>query len=140
MVEPITKKELELIEKRGGQIDTLARIIAVPALEKIARHFDEMKHEEMASYKAASEGKLAKMDQLIKVLEDKAIDLGSVVKIVSDIKAEHAGLIADFNAHKAHCDKEDDGPCAYRVTGQRDRRGFIDIEVGLLFTPVKDDG
>ncbi len=139
MPNPIGKKELELIEKRGGQIDTLAKVIAIPVLEKIARHFDEMKHEELASYKAASESKLAKMDELIKVLESKSIDLGPVVAIVAAIKAEHATLIADFNAHKEHCDKEDDEPCAYRVTGQRDRRGFIDIEVGLLFTPVPKD-
>lgn len=148
MPEPISKKELELIEKRGGQIDTLAKVIAVPALENIARHFDEMKHEEMASYKAASESKLAKMDELIKVIQEAASGSDAEVKAMlvrimtehSAVLREHATLTEQFNAHKEHCEKhEGDELCAYRLTGQRDRRGFIDIEFGITFTPVKHD-
>jgi hypothetical protein len=140
--EPISKKELELIEKRGGQITTLAKIISIPALEAITQLMLQVKIDQAEAYTEGQEQKMAKMDELIKALESKEMNLGPVVKIVSDIKAEHTQLIADFNAHKEHCrtheEEEEHEPCAYKMTGKRDRRGFIDLEYGLTFTPVKD--
>ena len=143
MPEPISKIEIAEIEARGGKVSLLARIISIPGLEKIAQHFHEMKHEQAESYKEASAKKLAKMDELIKVLETKPTDLMAIVAIVAGIKSDHTTLSAEFHEHKAHCDAEEDEheeePCAYKLTGKRDRRGFIDLEYGLTFTPVKSD-
>ena len=107
-----------------------------------------MKHEEMASYKDAQDSKLAKFDELIQVIKEAASGSDAEVKAMlvrimtehSEVLREHATLTEQFNAHKEHCEKhEGDELCAYRLTGQRDRRGFIDIEFGITFTPVKND-
>jgi hypothetical protein len=137
---PITKKEIERIEAAGGKVTLMAKIISMPVLEQIARHFHEMKHEQAKTYAAVHAAKLEKLDQLISAVKGGKHDMMPVMVELIKIQKEHVTLIADFNAHKEHCDQEDDEPCAYRVTGKRDRRGFIDLEVGLLFTPVKDDG
>ncbi len=145
MHEPISKKELELVEGRGGQVDILAKIISIPALEAITQLILQVKIDQAESYTDGQEEKLAKFDELIKAIESKSMDLGPVVRIVAEIQKEHTALIADFNAHKEHCKKHEEEEeheeerCAYKLTGKRDRRGFIDIEYGLTFTPVKDD-
>lgn len=142
MPEPISKLEIAEIEARGGKVSLMAKIISIPGLEQIARHFHDMKHEQAEAYKVASAAKLEKMDELIKVLDTKPTDLMAIVAIVAGIKSDHATLSADFLEHKAHCDaedEEDEEPCEYKLTGKRDRRGFIDLEYGLTFTPVKKD-
>lgn len=140
MPDPLTKKDIAEIEARGGQVNLMAKIISIPVLEKIARHFTEMKQAHLESYKAAHAAKLAKLDELIKVLEKKEIDLTPVLNIMGEIQKDHARIAAE---HKALMEKGDDyeehEPCEYKLTGRRDRRGFIDIEHGLTFTPVKND-
>ncbi len=133
MPEPISKSELEEIKARGGQIEMLAKVISVPGLEQIARHFHDMKTEEAAAYKSAHDAKLAKMDQLIKALESK--DLADAMKRLCEIQN------AMLEMKKKHMQEKDEEhePCEYKLTGRRDRRGFIDIEHGLTFTPVKND-
>lgn len=143
MAEPISKQELELIEKRGGKVSLMAKVISLPGLEQLVRHFHDMKHEETKTYAAVHAAKIAKLDLLIEAVKGSKHDMMPVMVELIKIQKEHVTLIADFNAHKAHCDQDDDDePCAYRVTGKRDRRGYIDLEAGLLFTPVKaeDDG
>ncbi len=144
MPDSISKKELELVEKRGGRIDILAKIISIPALEAITQLMLQVKIDQAESYTEGQEEKMAKFDELIKTLADKELNLGPVVRIVAEIQKEHTALIADFNAHKEHCKKHEEEeehehePIAYKLTGKRDRRGFIDLEYGLTFTPVKD--
>jgi hypothetical protein len=130
---PISKEEIERIEKGGGKVNLMAKIIAVPGLEAIARHFHDMKHEQAEAYRAASAAKLKKMDEMIKAIgkPTEIPGLLALVKIMTELKALQV----------EHEKKEDDEhePCAYKVTGKRDRRGFIDLEVGLTFTPVPKD-
>jgi putative sterol carrier protein len=137
VADPISKQEIAEIEKRGGKVSLMAKIVSIPGLEKLVRHFHEMKHEQTKTYAAVHAAKIAKLDQLIEAVKGSKGDMMPVMVELIKIQKEHVTLIADFNAHKEHCDQEDDDePCAYRVTGKRDRRGFIDLEVGLLFTPV----
>jgi putative sterol carrier protein len=138
--EPISKKELELVEKRGGKVSIMAKIISLPGLEQLVRHFHEMKHEQTKTYAAVHAAKIAKLDQLIEAVKGSKNDMMPVMVELIKIQKEHVTLIADFNAHKEHCDQEDDEErCAYKLTGKRDRRGFIDLEYGLTFTPVKGE-
>lgn len=134
MPNPISKKEIEEIEARGGKVNLMAKIIAMPVLENLVRHFHEMKHEQQENYKAAMEAKLKKMDEMIAAISKPTLvpGLRDLVQIMTELKALQV----------EHEKKEDDEhePCAYKVTGKRDRRGFIDLEHGLTFTPVKDDG
>jgi hypothetical protein len=134
---PISKKEIEEIEARGGTVNLMAKIISMPVLESIARHFHEMKHEQAENYKAAMEAKLKKMDEMIVAIgkPTQIPGLINLVKIMTELKALQV-------AHEKHELEEDDDehePCAYKVTGKRDRRGFIDLEHGLTFTPVPKD-
>lgn len=133
MAEPISKDEIERIEKSGGKVNLMAKIIAIPGLEKIAKHFHDMKHEQAQAYKAAMDAKLKKMDQLIKALEKQ--DLADAMKRLCAIQN---AMLEMKQKHMQEKDEEHE-PCEYKLTGRRDRRGFIDIEHGLTFTPVKND-
>ena len=136
MPNPISQKEIEEIEARGGKVNLLAKIIAVPALENLVRHFHEMKHEQMMGYKEAHAAKLKKMDEMIAAIGKPTLvpGLRDLVQIMTELKALQV-------EHELKEDDEDDEhkPCAYKVTGKRDRRGFIDLEHGLTFTPVEND-
>ncbi len=151
MHEPISKKELELVEKRGGQVELMAKIISIPALEAITQLILQVKIDQAESYQEGQTEKLAKFDELIKVIQEASSGsdaelkqmLAQIMREHSVVLREHATLIADFNAHKEHCktheEEEENERCAYKLTGKRDRRGFIDIEYGLTFTPVEND-
>jgi len=130
---PLTKSDIEAIEQRGGKVNLMAKIIAVPGLEAIARHFHDMKHEQQQNYKAAMEAKLKKMDEMITAIgkPTEIPGLRDLVKIMTELKA--------LQVAQEKKEDEEHKPCAYKVTGKRDRRGFIDIEHGLTFTPVKTD-
>ena len=65
MPEPISKAEIERIEKAGGKVNLMAKIIAVPGLEAIAKHFHDIKHEQAEAYQAAMAATLTKMDETI---------------------------------------------------------------------------
>ena len=62
MPKAISKLELEEIHARGGQVETLAKIISVPGLEVIAKHFQELKAEQAAAHQKMGYAKLAKLD------------------------------------------------------------------------------
>lgn len=133
MPNPISKQEIEEIEARGGKVNLMAKIIAIPGLEAIARHFHEMKHEQAEAYKAAMEAKLKKMDEMITAIgKPTAVPgLDNLVKIMTELKALQI-------AHEKQ-EKEEHEPCEYLLTFERDQRHFIDGTKGIKFTPVKDD-
>jgi hypothetical protein len=132
--EPISKDEIERIEKSGGKVNLMAKIIAIPGLEAIARHFHEMKHEQAQAYKDAMDAKLKKMDEMIAAIgKPTAVPgLKDLVKIMTELKALQV-------AHEKR-EKEEHEPCEYLLTFERDQRHFIDGEKGIRFRPVKDDG
>lgn len=145
MPDPISKKELELVKGRGGKVALMAKVITIPALEAITQLMLQVKIDQAESYQEGQTEKLAKFDELITTIKEAASGSDAEVKAMlvrimtehSAVLREHATLTEQFNAHKEHCDKhEDEARCAYKLTGKRDRRGFIDIEYGLTFTPV----
>ena len=134
MPNPISKKQIEEIEARGGKVNLMAKIIAIPGLEAIARHFHDMKHEQAEAHKAAMAAKLEKMDQLIKALESK--DLAGAMQRLCEIQN---AMLEMKQKHMAEKDDDDDEPCEYLLTFDRDRRGLIDGDKGIRFKPVKSD-
>jgi len=130
----ISKLELEEIHARGGKVETLAKIISVPGLEVIAKHFQELKAEQAAAHQKMGDAKLAKLDKLIKAIQGSKIDLGAIVKMISEIQKEH-GIM------KAQLENRVEGkePCEYLLTFERDRRGLIDGTKGIRFTPAGDN-
>lgn len=149
MVSPVrrvTAKDLELAQKNGAKITRPPMSVEIPGLEKAMEHLHAMKHERQKSHEALTEKKLAKMDEVIKAIgaikPGKDTDLSPLMKMMQKILKEHATIVAEFNAHKKHCDLEDEEheQVAYKLTGKRDRRGLIDLEHGLMFTPVNGKG
>lgn len=131
MPKAISKLELEEIHARGGQVETLAKIISVPGLESIAKHFQELKAEQAAAHQKMGDAKLAKLDELIKALQASKIDLGPIVKMIADIQREHGVMKAQLEQRV-----DEKHPCEYLLTFDRDRRGLIDGTKGIKFSPV----
>jgi len=120
--------------------------VDIPGLDKMMEHLHAMKHERQKSHEGMTEKKLAKMDEVIKAIQaikfptlPKGDASAPVMKMMEKILKEHATIVAEFKAHKEHCDREDEEHemVAYKLTGKRDQRGLIDFEHGLMFTPVK---
>jgi hypothetical protein len=132
-VRKVNKSELEKIAARGGKVETMPRHVAMPGLEAIMQHFHEMKVEQAEGHEKAQAAKLKKMDQLIKALGNQ--DLADAMKRLCEIQN------AMLEMKQKHEAKEDDDhePCAYVLTFERDRRGYIDGTKGIRFTPVADD-
>ena len=105
MPEPISKMELDQIQKRGGKVETLPKLIEIPGLERIVKHFHDMKHEQTMAYKAAAEAKLAKLDELIKALEKN--DLADAMKRLCEIQN---AMLEMKQKHMAEEKDDDDDP------------------------------
>lgn len=140
-VRRVTAKDLELAQKNGATLTRPPMSVEIPGLDKMMEHLHAMKHERQKSHEALTEKKLAKMDEVIKAIGEitGAGTEPALMQMMEKILKEHATIVAEFKAHKEHCDREDEEHemVAYKLTGKRDRRGLIDFEHGLMFTPVK---
>ena len=143
MVSPVrrvTERDLELAQASGAKLTRPNMVVELPGLEEMMKHFHAMKHERTKSHEAMTEKKLAKMDEVIKAIQATGAgkDQAGLMAMMQKILKEHATIVAEFNAHKKHCDMEDDEePHDYKLTGRRDQRGLIDLEYGLKFEVIK---
>ncbi len=145
MGRPITEMELSMRADRGARIERPEQVVKIPQLAKMVEAMLSFKREQQKKYEAKWEQKFAKMDQLIAAVQNikpaDQVDLAPLMKMMADIQKEHKKIAAEHAVLKAEYSKgeeyEDHEPCEYKLTGKRDRRGLIDLEHGLTFTPVK---
>ena len=139
MVRKVSDMQLQLAQAKGAQVSRPPMNFKSPELVAIMEKFFAMKQENSAKHEAKWKEKLAKMDEMIaavkaiKIDVPKGTDLGPVMKLLAQIQKDHSALMSKGD------DDDNDAPCAYKVTGKRDQRGLIDLEAGLVFTPMKGD-
>lgn len=136
MVRRVTDMQLQLAREKGAQVSRPAMKIEFPELVALFEHYQEMKRKHSEKHEAQWEKKFAKMDELVKAIQNITIEGSSpeIAKILLAIKKEHSTVTAEHKALKAMAHTHEN--CNYKVTGKRDQRGLIDIEAGLTFTVI----
>ncbi len=146
MVRTVTKEGIASILARGGSVTPVPKEIPpevrIEGMSEAIEKYHQVKHEKMKAWSENHAAKLAKLDELIKAVKNQ--DLAEAMKQLVAIQTSMLELKVAHEAREAiedleDLDDDDDEPCTYKLTGKRDRRGFIDIEYGLTFTPVKND-
>jgi hypothetical protein len=138
MAKSVTDMNVALRVARGAKIERPEQTVNIPGLAEAMERFMALKREHSKMHSAAIDKKLGKLDELIaavKGIKVEAADLGPVMNLLAQIQKDHSALMAK----KDEYDEQDRKPCNYKVTGKRDRRGLIDLEAGLVFTPMTAD-
>jgi hypothetical protein len=125
-VRKVNKGELEKIQARGGKVHTMPKHVAMPGLEAVIAQFAALKKDAGERHDRHNAAMLERIDKLleaiasIRLVPGKPQDLAPLIAAIGEMRQEHE-------------------PCDYKLTGKRDRRGFIDLEHGLTFTAVRDE-
>jgi hypothetical protein len=137
--------ELQLRTARGAKIERPEQTVRIPQLATIMDQLLTFKREQQSKYEAKWSEKFKKMDELIAAVKGiepgGQVDLGPVMKMMADIQKDHKRIAAEHAAMKASKpeEHEEHEPCEYKLTGKRMANGLIDIEAGLIFTPIGRD-
>jgi hypothetical protein len=124
----LSQAQMAEIKLKGGKVETMPKLVHAPGLEQIALQFAEIKREAADRHMKHNHAMMTRLDALIESV--KAIKITATPQDLAPLAA------AIMSMRQAHTEHE---PCDYKLTGKRDRRGFIDLEHGLTFTAVRDE-
>ena len=145
MVREVSKEGIASVLARGGMATPVPKEpppeVKIQGLDEIMGQILGMKQEKMDAWKESHAAKLEKLDEMIQAIKENQLDIEPLTMLMAELvalKAAHEAreVLEDLEDDD---DDHDDEPCEYKLTGRRDRRGLIDLEYGLTFTPVKSD-